>query len=98
MDPWTWCNWVWEVTDVISDSNWQLTFEKPPLVEFWWIIKEYSAKSSEKTIKVTTSKDFPGGPEVKSLLSNAGDGGLIPVGKQIPQAWGAVKLVHHNED
>ena len=85
-------------TDVISDSNWQLTFEKPPLVEFWWIIKEYSAKSSEKTIKVTTSKDFPGGPEGKSLLSNAGDGGLIPVGKQIPQAWGAVKLVHHNED
>ena len=37
--------------------------------------------------------DFPGGPVVKNLPSNAGDAGLIPVwGTRIPHAVGQLSL------
>ena len=37
--------------------------------------------------------DFPGGPVVKNLLSNAGDAGLIPGGgTKIPHAAGQLSL------
>ena len=51
--------------------------------------------------------DFPGGPVVKTLSSNAGDVGLIPGwGTKIPNALGQLSLCatsreqpsHHTED
>ena len=39
------------------------------------------------------ARDFPGGPVVKNLPSNAGDAGLIPgQGTKIPHAMGQVSL------
>ena len=50
-----------------------------------------------------SSRDFPGGPVVKNLPSNAGDAGLIPgQGPKIPHAVGqllspcALEPVHHS--
>ena len=39
------------------------------------------------------NRDFPGGPVVKNLPSNAGDAGLIPGrGAKIPHATGQLSL------
>ena len=46
-------------------------------------------KKEKKIHKDTDLRDFPGGPVVKNLPSNAGDMGLIPgQGTKIPHATG----------
>ena len=43
-------------------------------------------------VLIKDSRDFPGGPVVKNLPSNAGDAGLIPgQGTKIPHAAGQLK-------
>ena len=78
MDPWIWCNsqksLMWFQ---IPTGNEPL--KNHHLLSFGELSK--NIQSSEKAIKITTSKDFPGSPEVKNLLSNAGDGGSIPAGE-----------------
>ena len=45
------------------------------------------------------SRDFPGGPVVKNLLSNAGDTGSIPgQGTKIPHATGKLSLSAANTE
>ena len=45
------------------------------------------------------SRDFPGGPVVKNLLSNAGDTGSIPgQGTKIPHAMGKLSLSAANTE
>ena len=47
------------------------------------------SKGNHKQNEKTTHRDFPGGPVVKNLPSNAGDVGLIPGrGTKIPHAMG----------
>ena len=42
-------------------------------------------------------RDFPGGPVVKNLPSNAGDASSIPGwGTEIPRATGSTKPMHHS--
>lgn len=51
-----------------------------------------SVKSVEVKQLNSKSRDIPGGPVVRSLLSNAGDVGLIPVGElRIPTCCRATK-------
>ena len=48
-----------------------------------------SREPSEEALVRSQIRDFPGGPVVKNLPSNAGDTGFIPVwGTKIPQALG----------
>ena len=50
------------------------------------------------SIKKKRHRDFPGGPVVETLLSNAGDAGLIPGwGAGTPHAWGPKKPKRRTE-
>ena len=53
-----------------------------------------------KKKKNQKAQDFPGGPVLKNLPSNAGDVGLIPgKGTKIPHAVGSTKeTTYHNEN
>ena len=56
--------------------------------------EEFQAKKKKKIAKKNVAEeDFPGGPVVKNLSSNAGDVGLIPGwGTKIPHALGQLIL------
>lgn len=43
---------VQKITDMVPGSILQLTSKKPPLVEFWFSIKDEYPQSSEKAIKI----------------------------------------------
>ena len=56
----------------------------------------YNSIEKKKTFKKWAKGDFPGGPVVKNLPSNAGGAGLIPGrGTKIPHAMGQLSP-HHN--
>ena len=61
------------------------------LVPFLYTNSEISERECKKTVtfKIATCQDFPGGPVVKNLPSNAGDTGSIPgLGTRFPHAAG----------
>ena len=62
--------------------------------------EEFQAKKKKKIAKKNVAEeDFPGGPVVKNLSSNAGDVGLIPGWKtKIPPDTRQQSLQAHSEE
>ena len=56
------------------------------------------AKQIMSLLKINVGRDFPGGPVVKTLPSNAGGVGSIPgQGAKLPHASGTKKPKHKTE-